>query len=140
MHAVSMSDLNGEPVLAPIAVAAAGTTATPSGSFIDISKYEGTAFAVLTYSISSATAGTLKPTIKECDTINGTPADFTGTDGAATCTVAATAPVSSAAVGCVVVPIGDIGERKKFLLASVVGAGTIVSVIGVTLIAAKKFG
>lgn len=138
MH-VSNSDLSGEPLLAPIAVAAAGTTATASGAFIDASKYEGSAIAVLSYRISSATAGTLKPTIQECDTINGTPLDFPSVTGGATCTVDATAPVSAAAQGVVIVPIGDVGDRKKFLLASVVGAGTIVSVIGVTLIAAKKY-
>jgi len=139
MIQISLAYASTEPLLAPIAVAAAGTTATASGSFIDISNYEGTAVAVLSYRISSATAGTLKPTIQECDTINGTPADFASPTGDATCTVAATAPVSAAAQGTVVVPIGDIGDRKKFLLASVVGAGTIVSVIGVTLIAAKKY-
>lgn len=139
MNQVPVSDLSAEPLLAPIAVAAAGTTATASGSFIDVSKYEGDAIAVLSYRISSATAGTLKPTIQECDTINGTPSDFASPTGAATCTVDATAPVSAAAQGTVVVPIGDIGARKKFLLASVVGGGTIVSVIGVELIAQKKY-
>ena len=128
-----------ETLLAPVAVAAAGTTATASGAFIDVSKYEGPAVAILTYSITSATAGTLKPTIQECDTINGSPADFASPSGAATCTVAATAAVSAATIGSVVVPIGDIGDRKKFLLASVVGGGTIVSVIGVVLIAQKKY-
>lgn len=139
MKMTPLVDLSTAPLLAPIAVAAAGTTATASGAFIDVSAYEGPAIAVLSYSISSATAGTLKPTIRECDTINGTPSDFASPTGDATCTVAATAPVSAAAVGTVVVPIGDIAERKKFLLASVVGAGTIVSVIGVTLIAQKKY-
>lgn len=139
MKLIPLVDMSTEALLAPIAVAAAGTTATPSGSFIDVSKYEGPAIAILTYTITSATAGTLKPTIRECDTINGTPSDFAGVDGSATCTVAATAPVSAAALGTVVVPIGDIAERKKFLLASVVGAGTIVSVITVTLVAQKKY-
>lgn len=139
MYLVPLVDVSTEVLLAPIAVAAAGTTATASGSFTDVSKYEGASVAVLSYSISSATAGTLKPTIRECDTINGTPSDFASPIGDATCTVAATAPVSAAAVGTVIVPIGDIGERKKFLLASVVGAGTIVSVIGVTLLTQLKY-
>ena len=129
-----------ETLLAPVAVAAAGTTATASGAFVDCSKYEGPAVAVLFYSITgSPSSATLKPTIQECDTINGTPADFASPTGAATCTVAATAAVSVATIGSLIVPIGDIGDRKKFLLASVVGGGTIVSVIGVVLIATPKY-
>ena len=128
-----------ETLLAPVAVAAAGTTATASGSYVDVTKYEGPAVAILTYSITSATSGTLKPTIQECDTINGSLTDFAAPGGAATCTVAATTAVSAATIGSVVIPIGDIGDRKKYLGASVVGGGTIVSVIGVVLVAQKKF-
>ena len=91
------------------------------------------------YSITSAAAGTLKPTIQECATINGSPADFASPTGDATCTVAATPPVSAATIGSLIVPIGDIGDRMKYLLASVVGGGTIVSVIGVVLIATPKY-
>ena len=136
---IPIVDASAATLLAPVAVAAAGTTATASGAFIDVSSYEGPAVAILTYSITSVTAGTLKPTIQECDTINGSPADFAGPDGAATCTVTATAAVSAATIGALVVPIGDIGDRKKYLLASVVGGGTIVSVIGVVLVAQKKY-